>query len=160
MTKAEKTRIIETLSAEFKASSAIAICDYKGLSVRQFETLRSVARGNGVKVQVIKNTLAGIALKNANAEGLELKETNVFVWSDDQIALSKTIVKFAEENSDKFKIKLGHFDGNVVNVAHIEAVSKLPSREELIGMLLSVWSAPARYFVTALDNLKQQKDAN
>ncbi|WP_277641772.1 50S ribosomal protein L10 [Wolinella succinogenes] len=160
MTKTEKTQIIETLTAEFKASSAIAVCDYKGLTVRQFEALRRAARDNGVKVQVVKNTLAGIALENADAKGLELKETNVFVWSDDQIALSKTIMKFAETSNEKFKVKFGYYEGSVVDAAHIETVSKLPSRDELIGMLLSVWTAPARYFVTALDNLKKQKEEN
>ncbi|CAE09605.1 50S ribosomal protein L10 [Wolinella succinogenes] len=160
MTKTEKTQIIETLTAEFKASSAIAVCDYKGLTVRQFEALRRAARDNGAKVQVVKNTLAGIALENADAKGLELKETNVFVWSDDQIALSKTIMKFAETSNEKFKVKFGYYEGSVVDAAHIETVSKLPSRDELIGMLLSVWTAPARYFVTALDNLKKQKEEN
>lgn len=160
MTKTEKTQIIETLTAEFKASSAIAVCDYKGLTVRQFEALRRAARENGAKVQVVKNTLAGIALENADAKGLELKETNVFVWSDDQIALSKTIMKFAETSNEKFKVKFGYYEGSVVDAAHIETVSKLPSRDELIGMLLSVWTAPARYFVTALDNLKKQKEEN
>lgn len=160
MTKTEKTQIIETLTAEFKASSAIAVCDYKGLTVRQFEALRRAARDNGAKVQVVKNTLAGIALENADAKGLELKETNVFVWSDDQIALSKTIMKFAETSNEKFKVKFGYYEGSVVDAAHIETVSKLPSRDELIGMLLSVWTAPARYFVTALANLKKQKEEN
>lgn len=160
MTRAEKTQIIESLTSEFKSSNAIAVCDYKGLSVRQFEALRKVARENGVKVQVVKNTLAGIALENAGAQGLELKETNVFVWSEDQISLSKTIVKFAEGSNGKFTVKFGHYEGSVVDASHIEAVSKLPSRDELIGMLLSVWMAPARYFVTGLDNLRKQKEEN
>ncbi|MGP1451053.1 MAG: 50S ribosomal protein L10 [Wolinella sp.] len=160
MTRNEKSQIIETLTAEFKVASAIAVCDYKGLTVRQFEALRKSARDNGAKVQVIKNTLASIALENADAKGLELKETNVFVWSEDQISLSKTIVKFAEGSNEKFKVKFGFYEGSIVNSAHIEAVSKLPSRDELIGMLLSVWTAPARYFVTALDNLKKQKEEN
>jgi len=158
MTKTQKTQIIEELSGEFKASSAIAVCDYKGLTVRQLEDLRARSRACGTKVQVIKNTLALIALKNAGIEGLELKETNVFVWSNDQISLAKTIATFAETTNEKFVIKSGFFEGSVVSAAHINAVSKLPSRDELIGMLLSVWTAPARYFVTGLDNLKKSKE--
>ncbi len=56
-------------------------------------------------------------------------------------------------------IKSGYFEGVIVDLKHIEAVSKLPSKEELIGMLLSIWTAPARYFVTGLDNLRKQKEA-
>lgn len=82
MTKAEKTALIENLTAEFKASNAIAVCDYKGLAVKQLEVLRANAREQNVKVHVIKNTLALIALKNFGVEGLELKENNIFVWGE------------------------------------------------------------------------------
>ena len=159
MTKTQKTALIEHLSAEFKASSAIAVCDYKGLNVKQLEELRANARNQNIKVQVIKNTLATIALKNSSIEGLNLKENNIFVWSDDQIALSKIICKFSDSVGGKLVIKVGYYEGQIVDAKHIESVSKLPSREELIGMLLSVWTAPARYFVTGLDNLRKQKEA-
>lgn len=159
MTKAEKTILIENLTADFKASKAIAACDYKGLTVKQLESLRAKAREQNIKVQVIKNTLASIALKNFGVEGLELKENNIFVWGEDQISLAKTICKFSDSVGGKLVVKTGYFEGEIVDAKHIEAVSKLPSKEELIGMLLSVWTAPARYFVTGLDNLRKQKEA-
>lgn len=100
-----------------------------------------------------------IALKNFGVEGLELKENNIFVWGEDQISLAKTICKFSDSVGGKLVVKSGYFEGEIVDAKHIEAVSKLPSKEELIGMLLSVWTAPARYFVTGLDNLRKQKEA-
>ena len=115
-------------------------------------------RAQNAKVQVVKNTLASIALKNSNVEGLELKENNIFLWSEDQISLSKVVCKFSNSVGGKLVIKSGYFEGELVDSKHIEAVSKLPSKEELIGMLLSVWTAPARYFVTGLDNLRKQKE--
>lgn len=160
MTKSEKTRVIEELSSAFGDSSAIAVCDYKGLTVRQFEALRATARESGIGVQVAKNTLAKIALARVGVNGLELKDTNVFVWGKDQITLSKVIVKFSDSVDKKFAVRFGYYEGKHVNVGHIEAVSKLPSRDELIGMLLSVWTAPARYFVTGLDNLRKQKEGH
>ncbi|MDD6055252.1 MAG: 50S ribosomal protein L10 [Helicobacter sp.] len=159
MTKAEKTALIENLSAEFKASNAIIACDYKGLSVKELESLRASARAQNIRVQVIKNTLATIALKNSSIEGLELKENNIFAWGEDQIALAKVISKFSSSVGGKLVIKTGYLEGEVVDAKHIDAVSKLPSKEELIGMLLSVWTAPARYFVTGLDNLRKEKEA-
>ncbi|MDA3967197.1 MULTISPECIES: 50S ribosomal protein L10 [Helicobacter] len=158
MTKAEKTALIEKLAGEFKASNAIIVCDYKGLSVRELESLRASAREKSAKVQVIKNTLASIALKQVGIEDLELKENNIFVWSEDQISLAKAVCKFSDSVGGKLVIKSGYFEGSCVDSKHIEAVSKLPSKEELIGMLLSVWTAPARYFVTGLDNLRKQKE--
>ncbi len=112
MTKAEKTALIENLTAEFKASNAIAVCDYKGLTVKQLEVLRANAREQNVKVHVIKNTLALIALKNFGVEGLELKENNIFVWGEDQISLAKTICKFSDSVGGKLVVKTGYFEGN------------------------------------------------
>ena len=158
MTKAEKTILIDNLTTEFKDSNAIIVCDYKGLTVKQLETLRANAREQNAKVQVIKNTRASIALKNSSIEGLELKENNIFVWGGDQIALAKIVSKFSSSVGGKLVIKSGYLEGEIADAKHIEAVSKLPSKEELIGMLLSVWTAPARYFVTGLDNLRKQKE--
>lgn len=159
MTKQSKIELVNALSSNFLDSNII-VCDYKGLSVREIESLRREALKCEVKVQVIKNTLATIAFKNAKVEGIALKDTNIFIWGKDQIALSKVVQKFADANSEKFTIKIGFFDGAVVDSNHIKSISKLPSKEELIGMLLSVWSAPARYFVTGLDNLRKQKEVS
>ena len=160
MTKQEKIQIVEYLSSEFKQTSALIVCDYKGLKVSQLEELRKVSKNADIKVQVIKNTLASIAMKNAQCPDLELKDTNIFIWAQDQISLSKVVCRFADANKEHFSLKTGLFDGQIVDVNHIVSVSKLPSREELIGMLLSVWTAPARYFVTGLDNLRKQKEEN
>ncbi|MDE6979457.1 MAG: 50S ribosomal protein L10 [Helicobacter sp.] len=160
MTRNEKTRIIEDLATGFKASNAIAVCDYKGLSVKQLESLRLNARSAGVKIQIVKNTLAAIALKNAGIEGLEFRDTNLFAWGEDQVALAKILSKFATDTNGMFAIKNGFFEGEVVDAKHIDIVSKMPSRDELLGMLLSVWMGPARYFVTGLDNLRKQKEEN
>lgn len=158
MTKEDKISLVNSLSESFKAANAMIICDYKGLNVKSLESLRRDSKAADIKVQIIKNKLANIALKNAGYKECELKDTNVYIWSNEQISLSKVVCKFAEGNSEHFKVKFGYFDGEVVDAKHIESVSKLPSRDELIGMLLSVWSAPARYFATGLDNLRKQKE--
>ena len=82
MTRVEKATLIDELTESFKSSNAIAVCDYKGLTVAQLESLRKDVRGRGGKVQVVKNTLASIALKNAEKDGLELDGTNIFVGGD------------------------------------------------------------------------------
>lgn len=158
MTKQEKIEIVEFLKSEFAQSSAIVVCDYKGIKTKQLEDLRDKSRVLGIKVQVIKNKLAKIAMNEAQLPDNQLKDTNIFIWGEDQIALSKVVCKFASDNKDQFVLKFGYFDKAFVDVKHIETISKLPSKEELIGMLLSVWTAPARYFATGLDNLRKQKE--
>jgi len=169
LTRSQKEEVVRYLTEEFKNATAIVDCDYKGMTVPEIESLRRVAKEKGLKVRVVKNTLALIALKNNGVEDFELKDTNLLVWGNDLVDLAKTVTDFAKDHKDRFKIKQGYFEGEVADAAKIEAYSKLPSKEELLGMLLSVWTAPLRNllyvwnapkqnFVTVLENIRQQKE--
>ncbi len=59
------------------------------MTVQALEGVRNLARENDVHVQVVKNTLANIALRNAGCEEMELNENNIFLWGEDQIATCK-----------------------------------------------------------------------
>ena len=159
MLREDKAKLIDVLTEEFKSSEAIVICNYKGLTVKEIEALRNSAKSTDgvIKVKVVKNTLAAIALKTAGVEGVELKDTNLVIWGDDQIAVSKVAVKFADANKI-FELKDAVVEGKKSDVTTITALSKLPGKDELIGMLLSVWTAPIRNFVTGLDNLKTKNE--
>ncbi|MFV0482313.1 MAG: 50S ribosomal protein L10 [Campylobacteraceae bacterium] len=157
MTKEEKAKLVESLTEEFKASDAVVVCDYKGLSVKKIEGLRNKAREVSIKVQVVKNTLAGIALKNADKDGMVLKDTNIFIWGPDQLQVSKVVAEFAKTN-EQFQIKTAFVDGEVATAAKIEALSKMPSRNELLAMLLQVWNAPITNFTIGLDALRAKKE--
>lgn len=89
MTRSEKVEIIAKLEEGFKASEAIVVCNYRGLSTKKLEELRNNARENNVKVQIVKNTLANIALNNSGKTGLVLKDTNIYLWGEDQLGVSK-----------------------------------------------------------------------
>jgi len=157
MTKTQKAEIIEVLSNEFKDAQTVIFCDYKGLSVSKLESLRKAARAKDAKVQVVKNTLATIALKQAGLEGVEIKDTNILVWGEDSIAASKVVSDFAKDN-DKFVIKQAYIDREPADAAKVEAFAKLPGREELLGMLASVWMGPIRNFTIGLDALRQKRE--
>jgi len=156
LTRTEKAEFIDSLTSEFKASDGLIVCDYKGLKTKALEALRNASRPDSIKVQVVKNTLAAIAMKNAGLEGLELKESNIFVWGEDQLAVTKVVSNFAKENPT-FVIKTGFAGGEVVDAVKIEMLSKMPSRNELIGMLLSTWMAPITNFTIGLDALRAKK---
>lgn len=157
MTKTKKAEIIEVLSNEFKEAQSVIFCDYKGLSVAKLEALRKMARAKDAKVQVVKNTLATIALTNAEMTGVALKDTNILVWGADSIATSKVASDFAKDN-DKFVIKSAYIDREPADAAKVEAFAKLPGREELLGMLASVWMGPIRNFTIGLDALRQKRE--
>lgn len=158
MTRDEKAKIISSLQDEFSGDMAIVVADYKGLTTKKLEVLRDAARSADVKVQIIKNTLASIALKNSGKDGLGLKDTNIFIWGADPLSVSKVAAKFAESNSEFFKLKTAWLEGGVADTAKVVALSKLPSKDELIAMLLQVWNAPLQNFVIGLNALKEKKE--
>ena len=158
MTKQQKSEVIDFLTAEFKNSLAVVVCDYKGLTHKELESLRGAAKANNTKVQVAKNTLVTVAVKNAELGDIDLSGTNIFLWSEDQISACKTADKFASENKDKFIIKSGIIEGQISDINRVNAFAKLPSREELLGMLASVWMGPVRNFTIGLDALRRKKE--
>ena len=83
MTRAQKAEVIDFLTNAFKEADGVVLCDYKGMSVSELEGLRKAIRAIGGDVQVVKNTLAMIALKNIGVENMALAENNVAVWSGD-----------------------------------------------------------------------------
>ena len=106
---------------------------------------------------MVKNTLASIALANADMTGIAITDTNIFIWSDDSIAAAKTVVEFAKAN-DKFVIRTAYIDGQAADEKKVRTFATLPGREELLGMLASVWMAPVRNFTIGLDALKRKKE--
>jgi len=161
MTRERKESIVALLTEEFKNANAVILCDYKGMKCQELEEVRALALDSETKVRIVKNSLSAIALKNAGTDELEIKDTNLLVWGEDQISVCKVADKAASSYQDKFVIKSGLIEGKNAALSDIAAMAKLPSRDELIGMLLSVWTAPARNMVTGLDNLskKLEEDA-
>ena len=157
MTKNQKVEIVTAVTEEFKSSDALVVCDFKGLDVPTIEELRVSAHEANVKVRVIKNSLAGIAMKNADIEGIKLKNTNIFIWGDDQLDVTKVVAKFAKD-SDKFVIKSAFIDGQLADAAKVEMLSTMPSHNELLGMLLQTWMAPVTNFTIGLDALRAKKE--
>ncbi|RUM63448.1 MAG: 50S ribosomal protein L10 [Sulfurimonas sp.] len=158
MTKSRKVEIIDQLTGEFQNSSCVVMCDYRGLSCSELEELRHIARSKEAKVQVVKNTLATLALKNANMSGIEITDTNIFIWGQDSISAAKTVSEFAKKNS-KLVIRTAYIDGEASDAAKVEAFAKLPGREELLGMLAATWMAPVQNFTIGLNALKEKLEA-
>ncbi len=158
MTRTRKNEIVAQLAEGFKGSDAIVVADFKGTSHKSLEELRVAAKEAGVTVQVAKNTLVNLAIKEAGLEELELTGNNIFLWSDDQITACKIADKFATANKDTFAIKCGIIEGKPADLDRVNAFAKLPGREELLGMLASVWMGPVRNFTIGLDALRTKKE--
>ena len=159
MTRTRKEELVAEMTAEFKSAGAIIVCDYKGMTVENLEVVRNMAREDEVKVKVVKNTLASIALNNAGCEAVDFKDTNIVIWGDSQVLPCKIADKASSEFKDTFSIKAGLIEGKVASLETINAMAKLPSRDELIGMLLNVWNAPVQNFTIGLKALADKKES-
>jgi large subunit ribosomal protein L10 len=158
MTRTRKEELVAQMTAEFKDAGAIIVCDYKGMTVEKLEVVRNLAKAEDIKVQVVKNKLAAIALQNAGCEAVDLKDTNIVIWGEAQVTPCKIADKAASDFKDTFSIKTGLIQGEVASLETINAMAKLPTRDELIGMLLNVWNAPVQNFTIGLSALAAKKE--
>jgi large subunit ribosomal protein L10 len=158
MTRTRKEELVAQMTAEFKDAGAIIVCDYKGMTVEKLEIVRNLAKDEETKVQVVKNRLARIALKNAGCEDIEFTDTNLVIWGDAQVTPCKIADKAATDFKDVFSIKAGLILGEVASLDTINAMAKLPTRDVLLGMLANVWNAPVQNFTIGLSALAAKKE--
>jgi large subunit ribosomal protein L10 len=167
----QKTEIISELNETFSKAKFAVVADYRGLKVTELEKLRKNLRENGAQVQVAKNTLLRLAVKGTAYEGLcdsFSGTTAVAVGFDEPVGPSKVLTAFAAEFS-AFSIRTAVLDGTLISADDVVALSKLPSREELLAKLLGTMAAVPTGFVRvlsavplkllyALSALKEQKE--
>ncbi len=157
MKKELKKQIVEELSNEFTKDVSVFYADFKGQSVKDLEKLRKAVKEAEGKAKVVKNTLARIAFANNGIE-VEFEENNLFVWGEDQITLAKILTKHAKDYKDTFKIKGAVIEGEVKDAAYVEEVSKLPTKDELLGMVAFMMKAPIAKFAWGLQKLIEKKE--
>ena len=128
--------------------------DLTKLTVNKDQELRSSLREAGASYQVVKNTLARIAVKGTQFEGTtdHLKGVTAIAWTEnDPVVLSKAISKFMKDNADIYTFKTGVVEGKLVDLTQLTTIANLPSKEELISKLLFVINAQAQRIVTVIN---------
>ena len=151
MDRAQKEQLVEELGQIFESSGVVVVAHYEGLTVAEMQDLRSRARDAGGAVRVAKNRLAKIALDGKPCEsiGSLLTGMTVLTFSEDPVAAAKVAEGFAKDNK-KFEILGGAMGENALDRAGVEAVSKMPSREELIASIVGCIGAPASNIAGAI----------
>ncbi len=159
-----KKQLVEEIKEKFSKAKTLAFVDYRGLTVAEDTALRKKFRENGCDYKVYKNRLM---LKALSDLGIECSAnyfegtTAVAIGYHDEVAPAK-IVCDCVKDTKKMAIKFGILNGVCVDAHNIEALAKLPSKEELIAKLLGtlqgtasslcrVLSAPSRGLVVALN---------
>lgn len=147
-----------TIEKQLEVAQSVVFADYAGLSVAAQTKLRAAAKAAGGEFTVQKNTLLRKAvaakLKDMPTQPDQQLEgpTAVLYGLSDAVSAIKALVTFAKDN-EAVKIKWGFLtdDNKVMDAAGIEALSKLPSRQELIGQLLARLNSPIAGFVNVLN---------
>ena len=157
---AKKAQQVSEVAEQFKNATSVVVVDYLGITVEQATNLRTELRNAGVQFAVVKNSILTRAAKEAGLEGMDdvFKGPSAVAFSnEDVVAPAKILADFAKK-VEALEIKAGVIEGKVSSKEEIEALAKLPNREGLLSMLLSVLQAPVRNTALAIKAVADQKD--
>lgn len=141
----------------FVDSKGFVFSSVENVKAAEIDVFRKRMRQNGSKYFVVKNRLAGKALKEAGIDGLigtvqEKSVLGVGVINEDPVLIAKIMTEFAKKNKG-FKVGKGYLEGRTLDEVKIKELSELPGREQLIAMVLSMMNAPISGFVGVLSSL-------
>ena len=147
-----KKAIVAELSERLKNSVTGVLVNYKGINVADDTALRKELREAGVKYTVVKNTLLSRAAEDADLSGLQttLEGTTAIATSDEDYTAAARILANYAKKSKTFEIKAGYLDGEIVDLATIDSLAKLPTREVLLANVLGAFQAPIASFARAI----------
>ena len=157
---AKKETLVEEAVTKFEAAASVVIVDYRGLTVEEVTNLRKQLRDANVEMKVIKNSILIRAARKAGLEGLDevfTGPTAVAFSNEDVVAPAKIIDEFAS-TAKALEIKGGVIEGKVSSTEEITALAKLPSRDGLLSMLLSVLQAPVRNVAYAVKAVAEKEE--
>lgn len=152
LTKTQKAEIVEELTDGFKRQKIAIFSDFSGISVSAFRDLRRALKKENAEYKVAKKTLFDRALQSVGIQmkSKELKgEVGVTFGYGDQVAPAKILTKFSKGH-DTFKVLAGILGERVLAAADVLALSRLPSREVLLGQVAATLQAPIRGLAVAL----------
>ena len=172
MNRDDKLAIVSELNESFNRAKFTVVADYCGLKVSELQKIRIELKDCDSEIRVAKNTLLKRAVTDTGNAALsdDFTGTTAVVMSyADPVAPAKVLTKFADDHS-KFIIRCAALDGEKIGVEELVALSKLPTKEVLLGQLLSTWNnvptglvqvltGVPRTFVYALQAIKDQKEA-
>lgn len=154
-----KVSAVEEIVSDFKESTAAVLTEYRGLTVAQLKELRR-SLGQDTKYSVVKNTLTGIAAKEAGIDAFDGQlsgPTAIAFIKGDAVAAAKSLTDFAKTNP-QLVIKTGVFEGNNLDAAGVVALAALESRELQLARVAGVLQAPMSMLARAVDALRAKLD--
>lgn len=143
LNRSEKQAVIDEVTGLAAKAQTLVMAEYRGITVADMTKLRTEARGKGVSLSVLKNTLARRALAGSPFEVVSPQMTGplIYGFSTDAVAAAKVVSDFAKTN-DKLVIRGGAFAGKAMDVAAVKQLASIPPKEVLLGQLLGLMQSP------------------
>ncbi len=156
----QKEEEVKALAEKLKDAKLVLLTDYRGISVEAVTGLRNTLRDAKSEYKVIKNNIIKRALDANGESGLdEVLEgpTAIVIAEEDYVDPLKAIYNFSKEN-DFYEIKGGIVEGKIMTAEELIALAKLPSRQELLGMLAGGLLGTISKLAVGLDQVRMQKE--
>jgi len=149
----QKEQVVEEMAEKFTRASSIFLADFTGIDVNKINMLRKKFHESNVEYRIVKNTLAKLSMEKAGISDINqhLTGVNSYVISYDDPGLPiKVVEKLQKELEEKFIIKAGYFEGEIIGPDKVKEIAQLPAREQLLSKVLGTLQAPLSNFVGTL----------
>ena len=157
MANSVKVEMVEELHDMFSRAKSAVVANYQGIDAEGITALRVHMRRRSGDFRVVKNTLARRAVKDTSLEVLseDFKgPISILVGFEDVVAPAKALADFAKSAATKSpEVICGVVEGKKVSPGEVQALAELPSREELISQMLSVFQGPTTNFAGVFSSL-------
>lgn len=156
----EKKAVVADVSEQVADAQVIVLAEYRGTGVANMTILRANARDAGVYLRVLKNSLVRRAVEGTAFAGLadDMVGPLIFGISKDPVSAAKVLNNFAKTN-DKFVIKAGAVPNQVLDVAGVQALASMLSREELLAKFARTLNEVPTKFARAIAAVRDAKAA-
>ena len=150
----QKQAVVAEIAAQLAKAQAVIVAENRGLPVEAVTGLRARARKAGLYLRVLKNTLARRAVKGTPSEKLAEQMYGPLMYgiAQDPVAGAKVLAEFAKDN-ELFVIKGGAMPNVVMSTKDVKALATMPSREELLAMLVGTLQAPIVKLVRTMNEV-------
>lgn len=150
-TRSDKEKIIREAADRVRESKALVFAKYEGLTVKETQELKRELRKSGNAFQVLKKTLLSIALREAgvSVDARKLDGQVGLAFSSDETSAAKTMVEFSKKHPN-LAVLSGSLGEKELSVKDVEALSKLPTLDEMRAKLVGTMQAPVAGFVRTI----------
>lgn len=148
MDRAGKEEVLGEIKESFANVTSVIIADYRGITVPVVTAMRDDFRKAGCHYRVIKNSLVKIAVKGTRMEPISqlMVGTTAVIWSTDTPQPPAQIALKWAKDEPKFKILGGYYEGQVLDVAGVGSLSRMPGKNEIRASMLMTFLAGPQAF--------------